>query len=238
VRHRTRGPGVTLPTPWPGSGRSEMREAVLFDLDGTLLDTLDDLADSMNFALGCMGFPSHDREAYRYFVGDGVVEMARRALPPECRDDGVTSRCIALFRHEYSRRWNAHTRPYEGVPELLDGLTGRGMAMAVLSNKPHDFTELCVRELLGRWRFAAVIGVSETIPPKPDPAGSLTVARALGLEPGRFLYVGDTGTDMRTATAAGMFPVGALWGFRTADELLANGARILLESPPEVLDLL
>ncbi len=215
-----------------------MPEAIVFDLDGTLLDTLDDLADSMNYALGCMGFQPHERDAYRYFVGDGVVAMARRALPREHHDDGTLSRCIALFRQEYSRRWNAKTRPYDGVPELLDGLTARGMAMAVLSNKPHDFTELCVRELLGKWRFAAVLGVSGSVPPKPDPSGALAIARSLGVPAEHFLYVGDTGTDMRTASAAGMFAVGALWGFRTADELLAAGARILVESPRNILELL
>jgi len=214
-----------------------MPEAILFDLDGTLLDTLDDLADSMNLALGSMGFPPHGRQAYRYFVGDGLVALARRALPRRHRSDGALSQCIELFRQEYSRRWNATTRPYDGVADLLDGLTSRGVPMAVLSNKPHEFTRLCVRELLGRWRFAAVVGVGEGVAPKPDTTGALAIARALAVPPSEFLYVGDTATDMRTAAGAGMFPVGALWGFRSADELLANGARVLVENPKDILEL-
>ena len=139
-------------------------------------------------------------------------------------------------------RWSARnalkTRPYEGVPALLDALTARGTPMAVLSNKPHDSTLAVVASFLARWHFAAVFGAREAIPVKPDPAGALEIAGLLGLPPADIAYLGDTNTDMQTATAAGMFPVGALWGFRTADELLENGARALLETPLELLPLL
>ena len=212
-------------------------KAVLFDLDGTLLDTLDDLADSMNAALATLGAPQHPAAAYRYFVGDGVVELCRRVLPADRRDEATVKAAAAAMRDAYGQRWAVKTRPYPGVPELLDGLTARGVAMAVLSNKNNDFTRLCVEKMLGRWRFGVVQGLDETIHKKPDPSGALSVARRLKTEPADFLYLGDTNTDMKTAVAAGMFPVGALWGFRTAEELTASGAKTLIANPVDLLAL-
>ncbi|MFP4057280.1 MAG: HAD family hydrolase [Candidatus Brocadiia bacterium] len=214
------------------------RRAVLFDLDGTLLDTLEDLAQAMNAALGCLGLPGHPTDAYRTFVGDGVVEMARRALPSDRRDEATVGRCVNLMGQEYASRWDATTAPYDGVPRLLDALAEREVPMAVLSNKPHDFTVLCVSRLLPHWHFEAVLGVEPERPPKPDPRGAAEAAGRLGVPSRQVLYLGDTNTDMRTATAAGMFPAGALWGFRSAEELTASGARALVETPPQVLELL
>jgi len=213
-------------------------QAVLFDLDGTLLNTLEDLADSMNAAVGRLGFPPHPLEAYNYFVGDGIVNMARRALPENHRDDATTARCVDLMRQIYTEHWHDKTVPYPGIPELLDALAARGLRMAILSNKPHDFTVLCVEKLLPSWSFDTVQGVSETVPPKPDPTGARAVAARLGLPPGAFLYLGDTNTDMQTANASGMFAVGACWGFRPPEELRANGAQALIETPAQLLDLL
>lgn len=212
--------------------------AVLFDLDGTLLDTLDDLADSGNFALARLGFAAHPREAYKYFVGDGVESLVRRALPPDRLDSATVSRCTELVRQAYAERWAQKTRPYPGIPELLDALAARSVRMAVLSNKPDNFTRLCVQRLLPKWPFAAVVGAQPELPRKPDPAGARAIAAQLGLSPGAILYLGDTNTDMQTAVAAGMFPVGALWGFRTADELRASGAQVLIEQPLDLLRLL
>lgn len=210
-------------------------QAVLFDLDGTLLNTLADLGDSMNAVLARQGFPQHDLAAYKYFVGEGMANLVRRALPEARHGDEVVSRCIAEMGLEYGRRWRDKTRPYAGVPELLDGLAARGIKLAVLSNKPDDMTRLAVRELLPRVRFDEVRGEREDTPRKPDPASALEIARQLGVQPEAFLYLGDTGTDMLTAKAAGMYPVGALWGFRTAEELSANGAQALLSQPHELL---
>ncbi|MEW6355417.1 MAG: HAD family hydrolase [Planctomycetota bacterium] len=212
--------------------------AVLFDLDGTLLDTLDDLADSTNAVLERRGFPTHPVPAYRYFVGDGVVNLVLRVLPQDRRDEALVRACIGEMREEYGRRWADKTRPYDGVPELLDALVGRGIAMAVLSNKPDDFTRLCVEKLLPDWTFAVIRGVREDGRKKPDPTVALDIAEQVRVPPSEFLYLGDTNTDMQTAVAAGMFPVGALWGFREADELTTNGAKVLVERPMELLDLL
>jgi len=211
---------------------------VLFDLDGTLLDTLEDLADSMNAALRQLGFPPHPLEPYKYFVGDGVVNLVARALPEGHRDETTVARAVELMRSIYGEHWADKTRPYPGVPELLDALVERGVKMAVLSNKPNDSTQLCVAKLLPNWRFDAVIGQSKTIPPKPDPSGVREIVARLGVPVEQFLYLGDTNTDMQTANAAGMFPVGALWGFRPAEELREAGARVLIERPGDLLGLL
>jgi phosphoglycolate phosphatase len=213
-------------------------QAVLFDLDGTLLDTVQDLADSVNIVLRRFGFPEHPTESYKYFVGDGVDQLAYRALPENHRDEATVTKCITAIREEYSRRWANNTRPYEGIPELLDTLTARNTRMAILSNKPDDSTRATVSKLLPDWHFDPIVGASPSVPMKPDPEGALEIARSLNIPPNAFLYLGDTGTDMRTACAAGMYPVGALWGFRKADELTESGAKTIINDPGELLDLL
>ncbi len=212
--------------------------AVLFDLDGTLLDTIEDLANCMNSVLGRQGFPGHDIESYKRFVGDGVELLVQRALPEGRRDDATIVFSVAAMRDEYAKRWSERTQPYKGIPDLLDGLVARGIRMAVLSNKPDDFTKMMVSELLPRRQFEAVLGERPGKGRKPDPQGAFEIASLLGMPPREFLYLGDTNTDMRTATAAGMYPVGALWGFRSAEELIGSGARVLIEKPMDLLGLL
>jgi phosphoglycolate phosphatase len=213
-------------------------EAVLFDLDGTLLDTIEDLTDSMNEALKRMGFPVHDSEACKMFVGDGVEKFALRALPKNRRDEVTVAKCVTGMREVYSNRWAQKTRPYDGIPELLDRLTSRKIKMSILSNKPDDSTREMVAELLSKWRFDPVVGARPSVPKKPDPTMAIQIAQQLRVPADKFLYLGDTGTDMKTAKGAGMFPVGALWGFRTAEELKDTGAEVLVAHPSEVLQLL
>lgn len=212
--------------------------AVFFDLDGTLLNTLEDLADSANAALEANGLPVHPLEAYRYFVGSGAVTLITRAIPPDKRTDAMVNACYKRFREEYSRRWDAKTRPYEGIPELLDELQRRGIRMAVLSNKPQAATEECVARFFPRWPFDPVHGHREGVPVKPDPAGALGMARHLGLNPDEVFYLGDSDVDMLTAVRAGFFPAGALWGFRTEEELVKAGACAVLSHPADLLPLL
>jgi phosphoglycolate phosphatase len=213
-------------------------KAVLFDLDGTLLDTLQDLSDSMNAALHQLGFPGHDAETCKYFIGDGMEKFAFRALPENYRDETTVVNCTAAMRDEYSRRWARKTRPYPGIPDLLDGLNTRNLKMAILSNKPDDSTKTMVAALLARWKFNPVEGARSDLPKKPDPTLALQICQELDVPAPEILYLGDTATDMKTARAAGMFPVGALWGFRTAEELEAAGAEVLVDHPTEVLQLL
>lgn len=210
-------------------------EAVIFDLDGTLLNTLDDLADSMNSVLRRIGSPSHPVESYKRFVGEGVATLVRRALPPDRRDEEDIRQGIDAMREEYSRRWNVKTRPYPGIPELLDRLQNRRIPLAVLSNKPHSFAGTIVGAYFSRWRFTHVFGEKDG-KRKPDPGRALQIAAELGVPSGSICFVGDTWTDMETAKQAGMFAVGVLWGFRSARELRESGAAVLIEQPSELLE--
>ena len=214
-------------------------QAVLFDLDGTLLDTLADIAAAANAALVAEGMPAHPDAAYRRFIGDGVAMLLRRALPSDREhDDARVDRCVRLFHETYAASWNVSTRPYDGIPALLDGLAARGLPLAILSNKPDEFTRLCAGAQLGRWSWAAVVGQREGVPRKPDPTSALAIAEGLGLAPADVVYVGDSGVDMRTATAAGMRPVGVSWGFRSVEELRETGATAIIDHPGQLLDLL
>lgn len=212
--------------------------AVIFDLDGTLLDTLKDIADSANRVLADRNMPMHPPAAYKQFIGEGVRQLFLRALPVAQRAESTVQECIEAYRGEYARNWNVKTRPYAAIPEMLDALVALGIKLAVLSNKPDEFTQTCVRELLPAWRFHAVLGATDALPRKPDPAGALEILGRLGTEAGSCLYLGDSGVDMKTAVAAGMFGVGALWGFRDSHELERDGAQALIEHPMQLLDLL
>ncbi len=211
--------------------------AVIFDLDGTLLDTLEDLGDAVNRVLAERGFPTHPMDAYRYFVGDGSAVLIERAVPESVRGTAGYRECLEAFMADYDQSWKVKTRLYDGVPEMLDALTARGIDMAILSNKSHLFTVTCVQELLPKWRFKVMFGLRDDVPRKPDPAGALEIANLLGTELDRIIYLGDTAIDMQTAVSAGMFPVGALWGFRTRKELEENGAAALIHHPEELLRL-
>lgn len=212
--------------------------AIIFDLDGTLLDTLEDIANSMNTVLVKHGFPTHSVDDYRYLVGDGAAVLVSRVLPEEKRNDETIKNLLKEFRKEYSYNCNVTTKPYDGVHEMLDALTAHGIKLTILSNKPDDFTKLCVTEFLPNWNFDIVFGLREGIPRKPDPTGALQIAGHLNIPPAHILIVGDTSVDMKTAVAAGMFSVGVLWGFRSQEELLNNGAQALIQRPQEILTLL
>jgi phosphoglycolate phosphatase len=212
--------------------------ATIFDLDGTLLDTLDDIANAANRVLAARGLPTHPNPNYRTLIGEGVVKLMSRALPDGHQDEATVQACVGAYVQEYERTWNALTKPYPGVPEMLDALAVRGLKLAVLSNKPDRFTQRCVSELLAKWAFDVVLGASDRLPRKPDPASAIETARRLGVAPAECLYVGDSGIDMQTACAAGMCSVGVLWGFRGQEELLKDGAQLLINKPSELLDFL
>lgn len=161
-------------------------KAVLFDLDGTLLDTIDDLADSMNSVLERFGFPEHGIDKYKYFVGDGMDILVRRSLPVSCNDESLIARCISAMKEEYSLRWAEKTRPYDGIPELLDALSASGVKLSILSNKPHEPTVVVVSKMLADWKFENVAGVRDGVPRKPDPAAAISIAESLGIAPDEF----------------------------------------------------
>jgi phosphoglycolate phosphatase len=211
---------------------------VIFDLDGTLLDSLEDIADSANLVLAERGHPVHAVDAYKYFVGDGAPTLIHRILPEQCRTEEEEAVCLQRYREVYAVRWNLKTAPYPGITAMLGAMAARGIRLGVLSNKPHDATEECVQGFLCDVRFHIVQGQTSDYPRKPDPAGALALARAFGLAPKECMYVGDTATDMQTAVRAGMNPVGVLWGFRQAEELTLNGAKRLVAHPSELIPLL
>ena len=224
-----------MPQTNPASDPPNFR-GVIFDLDGTLLDTLGDIAGAANAVLTQHGFPTHPVSAYRAFVGDGVQILLKRALPEAARDPVTLQECMKTMQVEYLRHLNQTARPYPGLPEVLEQLKSRGLRLAVLSNKPDEFTARCVQDFFGPDLFAPILGLHPNRPRKPDPAGARLIAEAWKCAPEEILYVGDSGTDMETAVAGGMFPLGVLLGYRDEAELRRAGAKWLISKPLEILE--
>jgi phosphoglycolate phosphatase len=208
--------------------------AFIFDLDGTLADTLSDIASAMNRSLRAHGLSQHALTAYRHFVGGGVRVLAERAIAAE--DHHRIEQVLATFRSDYFAHLLVDTAPYPGIVDMLARLAERGCKLAVLSNKPHDATRRVVASLFADVPFVSVYGQRDEVPKKPDPVAALAIAEELGVAPARIVFVGDTAVDMKTAVGAGMAGVGCLWGFRDAEELRDAGATRLVTVPAELLD--
>ena len=212
--------------------------AVIFDLDGTLADTLEDIADNMNRVLAANGFPAHGYDDYRFFVGNGLKSLVTTCLPEKSRTDIIISACHEQMMAEYNLNYLAKTRLYDGISELLDALSLHRIKMAVLSNKADSLTQKICDELLEDWKFEVVMGANDRFQRKPDPASALYISAQIGVMPANICYLGDSDVDMKTAIAAGFYPVGAGWGFRPKEELAGNGARRVIDHPTELLGLL
>jgi phosphoglycolate phosphatase len=210
-------------------------KAVIFDLDGTLLNSIVGIADAMNMLLQRLNYPTLDIETYKYLVGEGITELVGRALPREKRNNHDMRQLVTEYRALYAETWPENSPPYGGIPELLDSLSSRKIKFSVLSNKSDDFTRRMVSALLPRWTFEVVKGTIDGGPRKPDPSAALAIAGAMGNPPGETIFIGDSGVDMQTAANAGMYGVGVLWGFRKAEELLLHGAKQLINHPRELL---
>lgn len=210
--------------------------AIIFDLDGTLIDSLGDITAAANHALASLGQPTHERDDYRLMVGYGADVLFQTALAPDAQH--LLPEALGLFKTFYAAHPDDHTVLFPGVTELLDTLVADGVPIAVLSNKPHANTVLCVEQMLGRWTWSAVLGHREGVAKKPAPDGALEIARQLGLAPGEIYFLGDAEPDVQTAVAAGMIPIGALWGYRDAELLKQCGARDLIDSPLGLLDVI
>jgi phosphoglycolate phosphatase len=210
-------------------------QAVIFDMDGTLLDTIEDIADSMNVVLSSLGFPVHPLKRYLDFVGEGIEVLAMKSLPDEHRNSEVIAASMKAMRKEYSTRWSVKTKPFPGISELLDGLSARGVKYSILSNKLDAFTKSMAESLLPHWKFIEVRGLVPDVPRKPDPAGALLCADHMSVNPMHCIFVGDSAIDMETATRAGMAPFGVLWGYQDQQRLAAHGALVLLNDPKELL---
>jgi len=212
--------------------------AVLFDLDGTLLDSLEGIALAMNAVLTEQGWATHPTPAYATMVGNGIEEMVASAIGTHRADAETMKKLVADYRRHYSRLWLRHSPPYPGIEELLTFLVEKNMALAVLSNKRDDFCKAMVAHFFPRITFAEVRGVLSGVAQKPDPGGALAIAVKLAIVPENFLYLGDTDVDMQTAGAAGMFAGGVAWGFRSVAELKAAGAQKIFDHPRDVINFL
>lgn len=214
-----------------------MIKAVLFDLDGTLVDSLTDLADGVNRAIAKKGFQTHPVDAFKYFVGDGIPKMIERALPENRRDSNTVNEIKKDFLEYYSLHYADNTYAYKGMPELVTTLKEQGFIVAVVTNKQQDMADEVVKSLYGD-AFDLIFGKRDGIPAKPDPTAALMAMEQLGVTPKECIFIGDSGMDVATAVNSGAVPVGELWGFRQKDELLKNGAKYIINKPEELLDII
>lgn len=212
------------------------KKLVIFDLDGTLIDSLKDIALATNRVLKSFGCEEHPISAYRNFVGDGAKELVKRALP-ENFDEEQIEKGLALFKEIYSNKINANTKPFDGIYEMLRVLS-TDCEFALLSNKPHKFTLEYMDLFFKEYDFSAIHGQKDEVPKKPDPAGALNILNELQYDPSEVFYIGDTLTDMKTAVNAGLIPIGVLWGYQDKEALLENGAQYIVESPAEIVKII
>ncbi len=210
--------------------------AVIFDLDGTLADTLGDIASAANHAFAQLGFPIREVADFRYLAGQGLRPLFVDALPDEA--PAMIDQGVALFRKYYAVHNEDQSKPYDGIADLLDSLTEHQIKKAILSNKPDTPTQQVANTMFKAWDFDQVLGHREPNPLKPDPTSALAMASDLRTTPDRCMYVGDTMVDMQTAKRAGMYAVGVLWGFRDEAELREHGADAIVSTPCEIAELL
>ena len=210
-------------------------KAAIFDLDGTLIDSLADLADSANEMLVGFGFPRHDLDKYRYFVGNGSRKLIERCLPAEkAADSAFVDEALAKYKLCYDRNLTHKTVCYEGIMDMLTALQAKHIPLGICTNKHQSAADIIVDKLFPKDMFVSVIGDCKDMPRKPDPKKVLLIAAKMGVKPAEVAYFGDTSVDMDTANNAGMLPIGVTWGFRPQEELVAHGAKILLDTPMEL----
>lgn len=212
--------------------------AAIFDMDGTLVDSLADLADSANEVMASFSCPSHTLDEYRYFVGNGAKKLMERSLPPHfAADPAKVAEATERYKKFYiERHLLTKTKPYDGILPMLKKLRSLNIPLAVLTNKPHDAARVLVKEMFPADTFSAVIGDKAGSPRKPDPTNALKLADELKVAPQKVAYFGDSDADMQTAVNAGFLPVAVLWGFRPREELATNGAKVFLRHPMEIFD--
>lgn len=216
-----------------------MKKAVIFDLDGTLSDSIASMKYCGDRALAPFGYGPYPESDYKYFVGDGAANLVKRALIKSGDRELVHfEEAFALYKKYFAADCMYQVKPYEGIPELLEALKSRGVRIAVLSNKPHEQTLEVIHTLFGENCFDVIRGQKDGLPIKPDPAGVYAILQELGLTAADLLYLGDTATDMKTGKGAGAFTVGALWGFRDRKELEEAHADAIIAHPAELLEYL
>lgn len=210
-------------------------KAYIFDLDGTLIDSLKDLASAVNRMLVEQGYPERDLALFPEYIGDGMRQLVTRALPESARQDEIIDRCLSSYQQQYDSGWHDQTVVYAGMQDVLDELKGRGLKIGCISNKPHRFTQLCCDHFFPAGTFDVVLGQRDEVPRKPDAAGAHEAAAILGLSTADCAYIGDSGIDMAFAKNAGMRGIGVSWGFRSVSELQEHGADVIVNLPWDLL---
>ncbi|MCT4614777.1 MAG: HAD-IA family hydrolase [Marinifilaceae bacterium] len=213
-----------------------MFKAVIFDLDGTLVDSIYDISDSANIALEKNNFPTHDIESYKKFVGNGVRKLMRDALGGNCTEEAF-NKCFKEFMEVYADNCTNKTRPYDGIDNFLSQLNKRGIKMAVLSNKVNDLTQKVVKDIFSKYGIENAYGACDSIPRKPDPTGLFKLMDDLDVDKKSCLFVGDSEADIRTAKNAGIKVAGVCWGYRTKEVLITEAADYIVEHPSELIDI-
>ena len=212
-----------------------MKKIIIFDLDGTLLNTIGDLADAVDYVMRSRNLPEHTNAEYRQMVGGGIKRLVERALPKElAQNEQYVEECVTQFRRYYVDNIDRYTIPYEGITELLHKLQNDGAMLAVASNKFQHGTERLVAKFFGDIEFVAIEGNREGAPLKPDPEIIHNILRKAGVEHSDAVMVGDSGIDIRTAAAAGIDSIGVSWGFRFAEELYDAGATKVVTTAEEL----
>jgi phosphoglycolate phosphatase len=212
-------------------------KGVIFDLDGTLVNSLQDISDAMNTVLQDLDFPTHSYEEYQYFIGSGLRNLVGKSLPSNHNTENQIERCHDLMVEVYRDNCTNQTKPYNGIVELLNELKARNIKLSVFSNKADALTKEITAALFPGY-FHPVVGLSIESLRKPNPLEALEICKNLGLTPQEMIFVGDSGIDMQTATNANMRAVGVLWGYRPEEELVANGAKYILNHPLDLIPIL
>jgi phosphoglycolate phosphatase len=209
-------------------------KGAIFDLDGTLVNTLDDIADTMNSILKQNGMPIHPTEKYKYLVGEGIFELTKRVLPPEQWSDENAKEFVLQFRALYDQTWHDKSLPYPGIVDLLKTLEQRGIKLGVLSNKPDSFVQKIIAWFFPDIHFCGISGEIPFTPAKPDPSLALDIAAKMKLNTHQIAFIGDSGIDIQTGLNAVMYPIGVSWGFRPVEEMISTGASVVVDTPAEI----
>lgn len=212
------------------------KKLVIFDLDGTLIDSLEDIALCTNKVLKSFGCEEHSIENYKSFIGDGARELVKRALPQSFNSEQIDD-AMEMFKKIYSNKINSNTKPFGGIYEMLEELQ-EDCEFALLSNKPHQFTLEYMEIFFKQFEFKAIHGQKDEVPKKPDPAGVYNILNELAYDTQHVFYIGDTATDMKTAVNAGLIPIGVLWGTQEKKSLVENGAQFTVETPSELVTII
>ncbi|MFH6992137.1 HAD family hydrolase [Flavobacterium sp. FlaQc-48] len=212
-------------------------KGIIFDLDGTLVNSLEDISDAMNTVLTGLNYPTHTYDTYQYFIGSGLRNLVSKALPASNNTDDQIETCFECMVDEYRKVCTLKTKPYEGILELLKTLSSKNIKLAVFSNKADELTKKIAAEIFPDY-FDTAVGLSTELLKKPNPFEAIEISKNWNLNTEEIIFVGDSDIDMQTATNASMFPVGVSWGYRTEEELKASGAKIVVNNPSELIDLL